>query len=794
MIDIAWLGAALAPTFMRAHPNFSGFSSQYSAFAGMLVSHAVYERDAALDDIPPNVQRLIASCRGSFSWQRQESGVEGLRALSEELSKSDLALACVSALMSCVGAVELDDYRTSIDFISRRVADMELAIELDSSNMNAVLLLATLYQQRAFLRYLSEHEGLTDANNAIDQLNTFDVSRASIFETSTGTDKTSEYVLSEIAVSLEHASRSLRTILTFPEDDLDGFALVQKGYPQLLSKLELSVGEAYDRLELRRFRSEAGDSSQYFNQTPVDDGLFEAVVALQLFGHPQTKRMRVKLGMVRWLESRDGQIMDVDGFQDQLRSVRQGRDVKTLRLVAQNLSSRGPLIALMNEAVHVAKRVEFLGSEELAVLRQAADLLDDTTLQFSLGRVLALIDGPYLLPDGPWKSGHGWRFDVWDCALQLARSDGQRANVLSSVLRWITTSQSDSGILDQQLAGLIASVATDFGSITDVSRWREWLSAVREGWPQLGIAVRANLSLSSRQTRGRADELDLDAVTDLVNLAISRDAAPLMAVCIEAAEVLATALWDLVLARDSGTFPRPNTLEVAVAFEILVNDESLWSQIWSILLDSSFSREETGPVFDRLARGKISPVPREVRDAFAENVSERLHWQPKFAMFKTTIFPYPELLRFLGNEGLIDSAQLHASVTELSSSEDLTARREGAKTLASLSRAGIIREWTVALCLSLSRDADPVVVGHAMFALVLMDEFQGTEFREIIRGRILAGLSADGTVIPRFTISGMVQSSRSLGRLVEDRVESLSRNHPSRWVREDARTFSDKRQ
>lgn len=792
-MSLRWLAAVLAPRDIAPHPNFSGPTDEISvesAVADLLLPSRATLDTKSIDFTtsstkPLHAEAALGSVRDLISLGKVEQGAVRLSELAMRTSadRDDLGFRAATALLAATGFAEVDRFSDAY-----QVLDSVLDLAGESMESEVLLIKAACLQQRAFRSFDSEQNGLADARQVPILLRAFNPTNTEPFAVSAGAGWSSGQTLANIAKAIEHAALRLRVQLIDLDDE--GWAqLVKSGPPDLLLRNYLYAEGSYEKLVARLYESRGNrggslNASMGSFASANESSLWEASMAAECLGHPSARNLREDLALYRLVQESDNEAL----VQDCLRLLRQAKSRHHASALL-HCRAAGPLRALRAEAAQVLDRRlanRTAGKAELLTLRIAADQMSSAEAKRALVLALEQLRTSSPAPGDFAGSSNSWHLEALQLVCSLIRSPSDASLFAKASLDSLIQARGAFDLIDDQYSRLLSSL--DWGSL-DLAVRQSWSSALigdlGERFPRVRGVARVGAGITEEKPRS------LDWIAEKLNASMDgRD--PFTGAEREDAirEIYAQLqVLESQVARGSFAFGGHQPLEVAVAFCLSEEAESLWPAIWRLLTNATVLRPITRAAFERLARSSVE-VPPSVRRELEQRVDALL--DARQSPIERVVTPYPEVLRFLITSGVIDWDQALPFVALLAFDNASAARFEAAVTITVMLRRGMIPDWAAALAVGLSHDSDNSVQAEAGRALALLVR-AGMPIRGMAFARIAELLSAAGTRIPIFILNGVSELKGSeVSAPIRERVEALANSHPSLHVRNAAASVTKK--
>jgi hypothetical protein len=232
-------------------------------------------------------------------------------------------------------------------------------------------------------------------------------------------------------------------------------------------------------------------------------------------------------------------------------------------------------------------------------------------------------------------------------------------------------------------------------------------------------------------------------------------------------------------AAGSYSFGGPSLADVAAGLILHAGVTELWEELTDFLCDIRVQRDDRSAAFTRLARERPD-LPEGVRSTFTHHIDALLG--PSETFVSAPVDPYPQALRFLAVEGLLEEGRLLNEISKLAAAPGLLARVEAAATVAAVAAVSDAN-WLASWALEFSHDESVDVRAFAAQALAAIGASQST-LAPVANGRVAALLDADGLLVPTRVLQAVTEVPRSTELSV--RLREIAQNHPSRMIREMA--------
>ncbi|WP_139063669.1 hypothetical protein [Streptomyces zinciresistens] len=781
-MNLAWIAAVLQPHDVAIHPNFrdESYSQDPVGQLAALIIGGDWGR-ALHDDFRSD--EAVAYAGRSFFFETIAEGAEGLIRQAFSRRQKDVARSTALVLLASCALAEMEEYDKCDSILT------EMLMQTSKSSPG-LLARAALLQQRALRRRDAGDAYVGDIFDAARILESLEAADLPEFRLGPGVSGSSVDTMRRTIYALK------RSVWSLTPHELDD-ELPFSSFPSHFERLKRPLS---DRL-LRIAADRASDYSQYMHrsfsrhygrsqtvtigQSPID--LFHEALAVELLGHAEVYRARRDLALLRLVQHAEG--VETINIQDALRLLRHAGAAKELELTLEHFRSAGPLSVLSRDARQILLRRSSptkLRVPELLVLKAAAEMMAPSEAEPALRVVLDSIaaGGP---PDvvGSWQHP-GLRLGAaWQTAAVLSWVCQKGGEVGALLLSEVRAKRSYDELHDQSFAKALELLPWSQIPGALKAEWESWmtsdssqglpdtLEAVSNGigLPVVGrdplsglneIAMRLNASLGEGATRLRVDEVTEAAHSVKVALDATRESA----------------------ARGSFSMGRRSASDVGA---LLISEydvaRSLWDPLAQFLTSNQISRLDRSPAFERLAK-EAPDMPDRIRGVFQASVTDLLESRDESLLWGDSTVPYPAALRFFIAYDLVDDARIIAALAELGGSRDLEAKREAARTIASLASYRS-DGWLLPFALQMSHDSDVSIKANAARFLVRMAATPG-ELYEVAAKRLVDLLgNEDGLLVPLFVMRELKGLSE-LPRSVTDVIDQLAQEHPSGQVRRAA--------
>ncbi len=616
--------------------------------------------------------------------------------------------------------------------------------------------------------------------------------RLSTFPVSAGVSWSSTVTCELIIDFLLEASQSHLARLAGPGDNA-WMDIVRARPSELALKSTRRVASGFDRYLSRAYEDAVGSRSIRLGGPPLpgDSEVYEALLALELAGHPRAAHRRVQLGHLRFVRRGTGQAWLV---QDAIRLVRQGAQRQHLDSLIRYVRANGPLDALVADALQIIEQrlaPPRLRSLELSVLAAAANLLDQKTASRALDGVLGSRDYRAPVRGSTWEAESVRLEPLWRAAGELAGVAGRVDEVARSLLNFaVSLPEGTHGLLD--LASARAVDALDWAAVSQETQeqWRHWLAGPKS--EQLReLSLRLTEVINPRGPLPGYDAaatVSLEALVWHLNRHLQHEE-PVRQGIVEPGTALV--LRDMAtIRRDaaSGSFSGGGApvCEVAVGLALYAGATSLWPAIADFITDMRVRRDDKTSALERLAR-EHEKVPAGVAEQLGANARALLDTSAH-GFTSEAVSPYPAALRCFSRLNLLPTERVLTECSRLAGAESTLARVEAARTVSSLAGLKPAPPWTVVSALHLSHDQDAGVRAEAGRALALLLDAEPAG-RRYLSERLLRLLDEDGVLVPLLILRGLAESELHLGPLLRTKVEGMAYGHVDRGVRLQAKAL-----
>ncbi|WP_328845190.1 hypothetical protein [Streptomyces sp. NBC_00258] len=683
----------------------------------------------------------------------------------------------------------MDDYATC-----DRVLDRLLTwVGTDGSAEKMVRLI--LLQQKSLRLWDSGRNHRATNLEALQLINEIDVTAIPSFKVGPLAAGSSLNTLHHILAALKRAVWSLAPQFEIEASQAAGYENFPTRDEQLrtprseeLLRIRADRSEVYANFVSQTYKNAFRSSSRYVIGGPMAPDLFPETFAMELLGHAEVRKARKELALMRLLQVES--LDDPDHLRDALRLLRQAGAETELNLAVERLRAAGPLSALSEDARQILRARttrELLRSPELRVLRGAAELMTPSEARGALDTVRAVLasGGPVNKP-GFLQNNSKLLGEAWLAGAVLANAaevPGEMVEVFLQEASKPETQEDD--LRDRAIARAVRALSWPDISAAVVSRASSWLTEGETVAPATAEVVSSHCGPGEG---GESETLsDLDEVAVRVNSAIRGNPMPRELV-VRAVPLVRDALVG-ILRQAHGGAHSVGTLSAADIGAALIayTDAPLWVDLADFLSDPSIGRHETRDAFERLAHERPS-MPESISDKFRSAAEEMLSASVDVFGGSDVFIPYPEALRFLSSNRLLDEITTFANIAKLAGDGTPAAREQAARTVATIAEVSP-DTWLLAVATQLSHDRDSSVKAHAGRALALLAS-KDDNLSRVANPRIVQLLNEDGVLIP-FRLLHAMRKQENLQPDVRQEVERLSRDHPSRIVRHAAQTVID---
>jgi hypothetical protein len=566
------------------------------------------------------------------------------------------------------------------------------------------------------------------------------------------------------------------------------FSLPPRGEASLLMRPSILYAEGLSKYLGSTFERSLADpytrSIRFQAVDPVETPLRGALNRAELVGDwNDVRQARTLLGRYLVL-SRLGTPNGVPAAAIEL--LRRAGDADGVRAAAATVGRMGPLGQLRLVTQALVERGDLGAGEAIAslrLLRIGADLLEPTTVATAAAQLMA--DPAFF--QAQWAESP----DALAMLLGLAPAATQTEAALFT--RSLIEANPD-GPLVQGLAAVVAAIRW---SDVDESERTRWLQLVREVFGTATqthfVALRALLALA---TTNAADvesllRMRFDAHPDVETLALVFDAFP------QPPTWARTSAWPLISARlreareqasrGSYGFGMIDVANLALAALQGRSNSQGWNDLVDFLLDPAVSMSSKTTALENLARPDVR-LPVDVRRRLQSGL-------PAIAAFDDQLGVSPEafrgaVLKLSAKTRAGARDELLVALLRLAGEPSAVSRIVAAGCLAAVQpRVGASVATTLAL--TLAHDPNHDVRGAAGRALAQLAGDGDETLDRARRGRLLTLLTDPGTVVPYGVLAGLYETTRTTSKLdgeLRAAVESLEKQHPSRRVREAARS------
>lgn len=567
------------------------------------------------------------------------------------------------------------------------------------------------------------------------------------------------------------------------------FSLPPRGEASLLLRPSILYAEGLSKYLDSTFERSLADpytrSIRFQAVDPVETPLRGALIRAELIGDwNDVRQARTLLGRYLVL-SRLGTPNGVPAAAIEL--LRRAGDADGVRAAAATVGRMGPLGQLRLVTQALVERGDLGAGEAIAslrLLRIGADLLEPTTVATAAAQLVA--DPAFF--QAQWAESPGALAALLGVAPAATQTEG------ALFTRSLIDANPD-GPLVQGLAAVVAAIRW---SDVDESERTRWLQLVREVFGTATqthfVALRALLALAATNAADVESLLRrrFDAHPDVETLALVFDAFP------QPPTWTRTSAWPLISARlreareqaSRGSYGFGMIDAANLALAALQKERSNsqgWSELVDFLLDPAVSMSSKTVAIENLARPDVR-LPVDVRRRLQSGL-------PAIAAFDDQLSVSPEafrgaVLKLSAKTRAGARDELLVALLRLAGEPSAVSRIAAAGCLAAVQpRVGAGVATTLAL--TLAHDPNHDVRGAAGRALAQLAGDGDETLDRARRGRLLTLLADPGTIVPYGVLAGLYETARTTSKLdgeLRAVVESLGKQHPSRRVREAARS------
>jgi hypothetical protein len=286
------------------------------------------------------------------------------------------------------------------------------------------------------------------------------------------------------------------SILSRSESDIDWKEIVTSPDSEEILLIHRDRADEYARYVADSFNRQYGDRSQYFGRrSPAD--LFFVNLRNELYGSTSVYQTRREVAILRLVEV-DSTSAGHD-LAECLRLLRYGKGNDFLALALDRLSLGGPLSSLSQDARQViARRLTpgYTRTEDLQVVRAAADLLTESEAANALGALFDLVDAGNKINDPErWSAPNARLERIWRAAASLAGPANSVIEVSSRLLREMQSADYDTA-LDMAYARVLNDLEWGSSFEPHSNEWRNWLDSPNE-WQYTAATARSKLRVRS---------------------------------------------------------------------------------------------------------------------------------------------------------------------------------------------------------------------------------------------------------------------------------------------------------
>lgn len=791
-----WAAALLSPRSVAPHPNFA--STDLVTPQGLLAlilqgrGHEAADASQRLETpLTASQAGLLEAAGHAFQGDTIREAAIELSDLVASANSDDPGVGLAASVLACLVLSEMDRHDEALALVAT-VHDSEI---LSTPDQDALLWKALLWQQQCMrLGEIGEDSShySADLGDLLPVLNPSEMSR---FPTSQGSLWGPVGTMRQIVAAVSEAHREVvEAGRGFP--DARQLRKLLRTQPSPLATQNL-FAIRYGQTEYinELFRAMTMSREKIFrNEDVVDAPLWKGLNFFEICGNPvQAARMRGTLGKSRLL--RMGTDATGHSTREGLRLLRHAGDVKSLKLALGHVRSRGPLIALRDEAASVigyrlqAKR---LRTVELSTLESAAQVLD----QESAGEALqAVLDS--IRPGATLYNRHELPALRIENALRAAAALAQVASRQDELARWVLESILAIGEIDDQLLSNahqkgISSVDWDLLPAELVERWRVWASDPTPGWSSLAEEIDPVLRTQGHIAT-QPEQLTLGVIVAELNAAIQGTPAPPW-LSTDAASFVGLLLDEMRedAARGMHKGYTVDPCDVAVGLIHYAAADLLWEPLVLCLTDPNVMRSAKSAAFERLA-GRPEDVPGRIVTQLAGAMEPMLRGGEAGPTFfeEEELDPSPPALRLLAALEIIPSHELMLYVSQLGGGKERH-RIEATRTLGTiLSSQREVPDWAVASLLLMSSDRNAYVRAEAGRALAVALR-RGTFAQAAIEERLNSLLDEDGLLVPLLLLRGIASSEATVSDRLRQRLVAISQSHMALAVREAAQEILDR--
>lgn len=798
LTGVDWIAAALAPQAIAPHPNFKQEDVRTVQLLALLadgryVDFARHESTPvqAAEDHQLEMQ-LVRSVRDSMLAETQEAGVEELLAVIAAGGQGEEQLLpgvrAAGALFASVALSELDQVHIAVEMLRSVLSSFGAPGGYAGASMSLV---DAVVRQQLVVRLVEagNHEEAMREAQFVER--TVPRQRAAFddIDLSVGSPYTAIQLQHELARMVRtHALTSMALLEPFGGRR---WVRVVKSKPSLIDerfyRTESEAGMALVNETFEGRVSWSRGTRHFRTGDPVDGPVSTALLHAELSGDlGQVRRRREMLGKLRVLRPSADSVWSVG---EGLRLLRQSDTRQPLEDLLRVIRAEGPLDVLVSSVQSVLKGLPAGLATRcgLVVLASAAEVMSEAELGSAIAAALAFRESPSrrlgresLLP---WAA----REAAWRHVAKLVPHSGLDEVVAAVALTELTEDDQElAQPLEGSLENLVRSI--DWKSVSPGlrERWTDWAEAQSEVRAfGLATSVLDGVYGVRRHRLGppRPEGLDL-AVRILWEAANEVDVDPGELSSSASACVATLDSIRRSAAQGAYGFGGINAADVATLLVTELGQSELWEPLFTFLLDPRVGQHEKAPALDRMVL-LGAEIPDEIILRLADSPFDRLQGH-RADPFEPTRLPFsPEALRFCAAYGLVPRNIVISAIAELASYAQHAGRVEAARSVPpALASSEDDDSWAAVTLLQLSHDGDPVVRSEAGRALSATWT-RYPSLTDVVVGRLLELLAADGILIPLLTLRGLSEK-RDLPDPLRAQVFALGQDHRARPVREAA--------
>jgi hypothetical protein len=566
-------------------------------------------------------------------------------------------------------------------------------------------------------------------------------------------------------------------------------SLPLRGRSPLLSRSQILYSEGLSKYLTDTFERSLADpytrTLRFQSMDPVEAPLRGALIRSELLADWNEVRQARSLFGRYLVLSRLGTANGVPAAALEL--LRRAGDAKAVQAASTTIARMGPLAPLQLVTHALVERADFGAGESSASLRLlaiGADSLDEATVAEAAKRLMS--DASYFRAQ--------WAYAPNALAALVAGAPAATQTEASEFVRSLAADESN-GALVQGLAPVLSAIRWHDVDPRERARWldfvQDWFGTPTDSH---FLAVRALLGLA------RTDPGEVEALLrarfathpDVESLALIFDSLsePPAWARKSAWPIISEQLRSIRQQASQGSYGMGmiDVANLAVAYlQTDRTNKSGWDELIDFLLDPKVGTSSKTRAIEHLSRPDVR-LPKHVRLRLQAGL-------PTIAAFDEQFGAGPEAFRgaVLKLAARVRSGaadEILVGLLGLAGEPTAVSRMVAAGALvATHPRVG--RGVATTLALMLAHDASHDVRGAAARALAELATDEDETISRAQRARLLALLGDPGTVVPLGVLAGLydaITASLKLDTHLRDRVEALTKQHPSRKVREGAQT------